>query len=109
MSIMTPSEFLSYWTDTNAHVDDEVARVMQLLTVREPGTARPKHFNWGQFSIKIEDTEFMELVAQKFRDAGWDAKIQNKKDMSGSHQSLVLKGGPVLDQMPSAPRNEWGD
>ncbi len=97
MAIMTPDELLTYWTDENAQVNGETARIMDMLMEAAPNRGRPEYLSGCAFVIPLApdaDLEFMGKVSQRFRDAGWTATIKRDRSIA-----LVLTS-PVVDQMP---------
>ena len=108
MKMMTPAEVLKHWLDTDKRVNEEVARVVGMLTERRPGTCKAVHFSHGNFSISYEgspDEEFLELVAQKFRENDWEASVEHDQDIGGDNTTLVL-GSSVLSEMPEPKEDD---
>lgn len=96
MFILKPEDVVSFYTNEDARVKDEVLRISSLLTERLPGSRRPRHINGsGNFVLKIAgsaDQEFMQKVAAAFEamNVGWQAKLVRSHDICGPSVSFVL-------------------
>lgn len=94
MTIITPEQVAAFFSNKEARVDDEVARIQTMLTERKPFTLSPSHTNHAGFAIQLPenyDENFVETVADRFRAVGWEAKIEYIYDFNGNHQALCLR------------------
>lgn len=94
MVIITPADLLAFFNDEEARVQDEVVRLQALLSERAPLSARPKHMQCGSFCFPLADevdVAFMEKVGERFRLAGWDAKVVSEHDMGGQRKEFRLR------------------
>lgn len=79
-----------------ARVDDEVLRINQDLVRADRCSSKPAVFrrDCGDLWIPLgrdRDQAFMELVRQRFADAGWTATLTGDFDIDGSLAVLVLR------------------
>lgn len=94
MDIITPEQVAAFFSNKEARVDDEVARIQTMLTERAPFTRHPSHTNHAGFAIPLPenyDLTFVETVAGRFRAAGWEAKIEHIYAFNGNYQALCLR------------------
>ncbi len=106
MEIITPEQLVNFFSDEEARINDDVARICAVLTERETGTCRPKNRAGKVFELRMPedfDATFAENVAARFRAAGWDANIASKHDITGQHSVLRL-ASDALQALPQPPQ-----
>lgn len=88
----TPEDVLAFFADEAARVTDEVARIADLLTEREPCSNRPKHIDRGRMVLNIEDNDepFMQKVADAFEQMGFKSMVSTTSLFGESKKVFVL-------------------
>lgn len=115
MTIPTPDDFLAYWLDIDARVDDEVTRVMSFLNERKPGTSIASNFGTSgpyyqkkgslYFCLVFDDADvaFLEKVAQRFRDRSWEATVEENEATARKSHVLKLTSPTLKASLPHGP------